>query len=149
MEHSLRGLLCRNARLLKYRALEFGKSNRRLRFRTHLIIEHKQYVFLRLFDHLRHIVVTVECNHYSIRWTSISPVFLRRAAVRIPAVQPSPYFQKSAALLLQSTHLYAPPVVQTSTGDDNLPDFDNTRRIPMGIPPALLTWLLQLPPPLL
>jgi hypothetical protein len=43
--------------------------------------------------------------------------------------------------------LYAPPVVQTSTDDDNLPDFENTRRIPMGIPPALHTWLLQVLPP--
>ena len=44
--------------------------------------------------------------------------------------------------------LYAPPVVQTSTGDDNLPDFENSR-IPMGITPALLNGLLQLPPPAL
>lgn len=135
MEHSLRGLRYRNGHLLIYRALEFGKSSRRLRFRTHLIIKHKQYVCLRLFDHLCLLVITVECNHCSIR----SPVFFRSTAVRIPAVQPSPYFQKSAALLLQGTCLYAPPVVQTSTDDDNLPDFENTRRIPMGIPPALHT----------
>jgi hypothetical protein len=145
--HSL-GLRFRNARLLKYRAFEFGKSSRRLKFRAYLIIEHKQYAFLRLFHYLCLIVVTVKCNHFSTRWTSISPVFLRRAAVRISAVQPFPCFQKSAALLLQSTRLYVPPVIQTITGD-NLPDFENARRIPMGIPPALLTWLLQLPPPVL
>ena len=59
MEHSLRGLRCRNARLSKYRALEFGKSRRHLRLRTHFIIEHKQYVCLRLFNLLCLFVVTL------------------------------------------------------------------------------------------
>jgi len=147
MDHSLGGLRYRNARLLKHRTLEFGKSSRHLRLRTHLIIEHKQYVCLRLFNHLCLFVDTLECNNCSIRWTTISPVIFRLAALRIPAIQLSLCFQKSAALLLRGTCLYAPPVVQTSNGDDILPDFENTRWISMGIPPAILTWLLQLSPP--
>ena len=107
MEHSLRGLRCRNARLLKYRALEFGKSSRHRRLRTHLFIEHKQYFCLRLFNHLCLVVVTVECNNCSIKWTSISPVIFRLAAVEIPAVQPPPCFQKPAVLLLRGTCLYS------------------------------------------